>query len=195
MLIRSHQTVSTRITLRPVLRLTLSLALRLTLSLALRLTLFLAGLSLLAGCGFHLRGNIDLPAELARVYVSGQDRDLVAQLSEALEQNGAKIVPSGHAAALIDTVLIDLGTSHPQRQTLTTDSRGRATAYALHYEVVFSVTGSDGEPLQATQSISLERAFDYDPTRQLQAEQEERFLETQMQREAVARILQRLRRI
>ena len=183
MLIRNHQTVSTRITLR------------LALSLALRLALFLAGVSLLASCGFHLRGSIDLPAELARVYVSGQDPDLVEQLSKALEQSGAKIVHSGHAAALIDTAVIDLATSRPQRQTLTTDSRGRATAYALHYEVVFSVTGSDGKPLQPAQSISLERVFDYNPTRQLQAEQEARFLETQMRREAVARIVQRLRHI
>ncbi len=163
----------------------------------LRVASLLVGLSLLAGCGFHLRGSVDLPPELARVHVSGADRDLVERLSDALVQRGA-VVESEPGAG---TAHIDLSEARFERQVLTTDVTGRATAYAFRYRVVFGITGGDdtggddGAILQPARSITLERAFDYDPNRELQAEQEVRFLETEMRREAVLRIVRRLARL
>ena len=158
-----------------------------------RLTLLLTGLTLLAGCGFQLRGSIDLPPELARVSVVGADRDLVDRLSDALAQRGATVTDS--AAGV---VTIDLRESRFTREVLTTDIDGRASAYTLLYRVVFGVTAGDtpiAAPLQAAESLSLKRAYDYDPNRELQAEQEVRFLKTEMRREAVLRILRRLSRL
>ena len=146
---------------------------------------------LLAGCGFHLRGDLtgDLAPELARVQVTGADHDLVARLTEALAQRGAVVV-AGSAA---DAAVINLSAARFQRTALTTDSAGRTSAYALSYEVTFSITA--GAALQAAQTLSLNRALDYHPNRQLQAEEETRFLETEMRREMARRILQRLARI
>ena len=159
-----------------------------------RLMLLLTGLSLLAGCGFQLRGDIDLPPELARVSVVGADRDLVDRLSDALAQRGATVTDSAAGVATID-----LRESRFAREVLTTDSDGRATAYTLHYRVVFGVTAGDdtpiSTPLQAAESISLKRAYDYAPNQELQAEQEVRFLKTEMRREAVLRMLRRLSRL
>ena len=156
--------------------------------------LLLTGLSLLAGCGFQLRGNIDLPPELARVSVVGADRDLVDRLSDALAQRGATVTDS--AAGV---VTIDLRESRFTREVLTTDIDGRASAYTLLYRVVFGVTTGDDTPisasLQAAESLSLKRAYDYAPNQELQAEQEVRFLKTEMRREAVLRMLRRLSRL
>lgn len=153
------------------------------------LTLLLTGLSLLAGCGFHLRGAIDLPPALARVYVTGADRDLAGRLSDALAGRGAVVDTAAGAAR------IDLVEARFEREVLTTDANGRATAYLFRYRVVFDVTGGDGARLQAAESLSLARAFDYDPNYELQIEQEVRFLETEMRREAVLRMLRRLARL
>ncbi len=154
-----------------------------------------AGALLLAGCGFHLRGDLtgDLAPELARVQVTGADRDLVARLTEALAQRGAVVV-AGSAA---DAAVINLSAARFQRAALTTDSAGRTSAYALSYEVTFSITAgaAGGAPLQAAQTLSLNRALDYHPNRQLQAEEETRFLETEMRREMVTQILWRLMRL
>ena len=158
------------------------------------LMLLLTGLSLLAGCGFQLRGNIDLPPELARVSVVGADRDLVDRLSDALAQRGAAVTDSAPGVATID-----LRESRFAREVLTTDTDGRATAYALHYRVVFGVTTGDdtpiSAPLQAAESLTLKRVYDYASDRELQAEQEVRFLKTEMRREAVLRMLRRLNRL
>ena len=112
--------------------------------------LLLTGLTLLAGCGFQLRGNIDLPPELARVSVVGADRDLVDRLSDALAQRGATVTDS--AAGV---VTIDLRESRFTREVLTTDINGRATAYALHYRVVFGVTAGDDHRPFASRRVPL----------------------------------------
>ena len=148
------------------------------------------------GCGFQLRGNLDLPPELARVYVSGANRDLVDGLSAALAQRGAEVAASVRDAAHIHLVEGDFA-----RRVLTTDPRGRATAYTFRYRVTFRITTAgaadtattDTSP-QATESIVLQRAFDYDPNRELQAEEEVRFLKTEMRREMLQRLLLRLAR-
>ena len=129
--------------------------------------------------------------ELARVYVSGADRDLVERLSDALAERGVVVESEPGAGA----ARIDLSEARFERQVLTTDVTGRATAYTFRYRVVFGVTGDGGAVLQPARSITLERAFDYDPNRELQTEQEVRFLETEMRREAVLRILRRLSRL
>ena len=143
----------------------------------------------LTGCGFHLRGDIALPSELERVQVTGDDRELVAGLSDALERQGA-VVDSASDSARIDVVAADF-----QRRVLTTDARGRATAYRLRYRVEFNVTAADGTLLQSAESVTVERAYNYNPNRELQSEQEERFLKSEMSRQAVLRMLQRLARL
>lgn len=148
-----------------------------------------AGLILLAGCGFHLRGALDLGPELARVHITGGDREMVGHLSEALEQHGVAVAASAHRAAVID-----VGGRGFERAALTTDSRGRASAFEIRYRVAFSVTGDDGEALRPAHTLMISRAFDYDPTRQLQSEAEARFLETAMRREMAVLILQHLAR-
>ena len=151
----------------------------------------LAGLSLLAGCGFHLRAAIDLAPELARVYVTGADRDLAQHLGDALALRGALVIDDPEAGA----THIDLLEARFERKVLTTNAQGRASAYTLYYRITFRVTGGDGTPLQSDTSIALQRAFDYHHNRELQAEQEVRFLETDLRREAVRRMLQRLARL
>src|SRR5215471_19731636 len=49
--------------------------------------------SLLSGCGFHLRGEAQLPAGLDRVYVESSDPSgpLKRNVEHALERSGAKV--------------------------------------------------------------------------------------------------------
>jgi len=154
-----------------------------------RVAALATGLMLLTGCGFHLRGALDFGPELARVHITGDDREMVGHLSEALRQRGVVIATSAHQAAVIE-----VGGRGFERAALTTDSRGRASAYEIHYRVALRVTGGDGEALRPAHTIVISRALDYDPARQLQSEAEARFLETAMRREMAVRILQHLAR-
>ena len=139
--------------------------------------------AMLSGCGFHLRANTELPPTLAQVQVSGEDRDLVTALSAGLTANGAEVTSS--AAARIDLH------ANFSRQVLTTDANGRASAYTYLYRVSFTVH-TQAKPF--TDSFVLRRTFDYAAERELQAAQEQSFLQIDLRREAVTRILSRLSR-
>ena len=156
--------------------------------------------ALLTGCGFHLRGG-DWDLNSARVYISGDDMEMVAELTAALTQYGATVLdsidnPSGDSTTV---TRIQLHASHFDRATLTTDARGRASAFEIRYTISFSVTvagdsDGDGEVESRRRTVTLNRALDYDSSRQLQSEAESRFLETAMRREAAMRILQHIAR-
>ncbi len=146
--------------------------------------LLLMGCGVLAGCGFQLRGDFDLPPALAQVAITGADRELIAQLSDALQQHGAQVV-----AASQRVTVIDLPTSRFARTVLTAAASGRASAYAIAYEVVFTVRDGHGAVLQTAPPISLQRVYQYDPGKQLQAEPEMNFLKRDLRRAAVARML------
>lgn len=148
---------------------------------------------LLVACGFHLRGDLDLPPELARVQVVGSDRELVESVSAALARVGTILLDSDSAPS----ARLAVRAAPLERAVLTTDANGRATAYTFSYTVFYTVTvsGGGGESARPTQSVSLQRSYDYAPTQQLQSEQEELFLASEMRREAAARIVRRLARL
>ena len=139
---------------------------------------------LLAGCGFQLRGA-QLPPEFSRVAVVGDDRDLVVGLEKALARYA--LVEAAHGQ---HDAQIDISQSEFSRKVLTTDANGRANSYALHYQIAFSITV--GGELGINDSFALQRVYRYEPLRQLQAEREIAFLQTDMRDDAVARILNRL---
>ena len=148
----------------------------------------IAGIS---GCGFALRGNVNLPDTLDSVLVTGSDREMAGLLEDSLESSGASIVDSEDDASAV----LDLIESKFTRDVRTTDSNGRATAYTLRYKVNYDVRKSNGEEIQTNQSISQSRVLQYDPLQELQSEEEAEFLREEMQEEVVLQILRRLSRI
>ena len=100
-----------------------------------------------SGCGFQLRGEVELPAVLSRVSVEGESRELVDGLADALRRHGAVV----GSATIGVQVVVDADFS---RVVLTTDSDGRASAYALRYRVVFNVADGD-EILLDAETITL----------------------------------------
>ena len=147
-----------------------------------------AGMSL-GACGFHLRTEVPLPPELARVQISGADRDLVARLADELSARGAEV---GSSPDSTESAKLRI-TTDMRRAALSTGADGRATAYSLTYAVQYQLK-IPGETARAEKSFSLRRAFDYDAGRHLQAEAEARFLEDDLRREAAARVLSQLAR-
>lgn len=64
---------------------------------------FLLSSSLLvSGCGFHLRGKIDVPESLMRLHVKGTDVELVYDVEKSLKFSDIEIVAEGNNAALLD---------------------------------------------------------------------------------------------
>lgn len=147
-----------------------------------------AGL-LLSACGFHLRGQIDVPESLMRMYVKGDDIDLVRDIESSLRFSDIEIVDNESGVAVLDmsdTVYL--------REVNGTNSNGIATSYKLRYTVNYVVLDPDREVIQ-THKVFQDRFLAYDPAAVLVFEREEEFLKEDMRKELVSQILRRMSKI
>lgn len=112
----------------------------------------------LTGCGFHLRGAVDIPSHLEPIYI--QSGGLVGQVIEQRLRTSA--VPTTSIASEAGLTLRILAQSRSSR-VVAVDRAGKALAYALEFRVVFDAVGAGGKALIPEQQIILERTFDDNP--------------------------------
>jgi len=152
-------------------------------------TLFLLFLTtVVSGCGFHLRGQVELASVMAAPWVTGQDPELVIDLRRGLRQSGVAPVKDSAAA----TVFIDLATVEYSRWVNAVDSKGIATGYTLQYNVIYRVVEPSGQVLVSNSQLSFSRDLIYQSTQLLQKKEEEKALKASMRDEIVGRIIRRL---
>ena len=144
--------------------------------------------ALLAGCGFHLRGQVELAPIISAPWVTGQDPALVADLRNGLRQSSVDPVKDAASAS----VIIDLATVDYSRSVKSVDSQGTATGYTLQYEILYRVVDRTGRVLVDNTPLNFSRDLEYKSTELLQKKQEEEALKIAMRQEIVRRIIRRL---
>jgi len=157
---------------------------------ALRL-LMISTLLLLAGCGFHLRGNIDLPADLQRMYVEGTSKysGIGVELRRSLRANGVEVVDSRNAAQ----VVLKVSASNYKRRLLSVSGRsGKTAEYELQYSLNVALQDSQGKVLLAPQTLRQLRDYTFDRDNVLGKGNEESRFRGEMERDLVRQILRRL---
>jgi LPS-assembly lipoprotein len=128
-----------------------------------RLALVLALLGLLLGgglpgCGFQLRGAVDIPSDLSPVHVRGGG--LVARSIEGrLASSG---VPSAQQPADAG-LIIDILAEQRDSRVVAVDQDGKALAYMLTYRVRFAAVDGAGRTVIEPQTLALDRTFDDNP--------------------------------
>ncbi|NYF34324.1 LPS assembly lipoprotein LptE [Stenotrophomonas sp. JAI102] len=158
------------------------------------MTRFLLALVLtatLAGCGFHLRNKLMLPADTAAVQVvsTAPYSELVKLLRRGLQASGAQIADSdstGPAAQL--QVLSERWGDLP----IAIDAQGRAQEYSLRYAVIFIFRREDGSELVPQQVIELSRDYVSPPTDATGTTTEREILADELRREMSASIMRRI---
>ncbi len=146
---------------------------------------------IISGCGFHLRGDIILPALYERVYVVDKGySDVGKSLSRALENVGSKIVSSPEAATAVVTVL-SRGT---QRRALNVGGN-RVREFELQLDITFVVQDREGVQLADQQTISVVRNFQNDPNNVLAKDNEEQIIRREMMQPAIIQVLRRMKAI
>ncbi|GEM_PF-263282 len=148
---------------------------------------FLAALVLLAGCGFHLRGQADLP--FASAYVEAPETPLATQLRRSLRAAGRTLTERPEDAQ----VVIRLTDASRHKSILSLSGGGRVREYRLEYRVGMSVLAPDGRVLLPPSDTHLVRDYTYDESRALAKEQEEIALFQSMEQDALRAMLIRLR--
>lgn len=156
-----------------------------------RVAIILALVTLMAGCGFHLRGSRPLPPALQaiRVRIDQPYRvgspPLVDALQDRLRDRGA-LAEGGDAAVLR---ILDL---RLQKRVLSVSPvDGRAVEYELTTAADFNLR-KNGKELVPRQTLSVQKAYSFDNTERLASEGEEDDLLASMQADLADLILLRI---
>jgi LPS-assembly lipoprotein len=150
---------------------------------------WLAAMVLVAGCGFHLRGDMGLP--FAKLYVSGNNPSspTVGQLKQALGTT-----PHTKLVAKADDAEASLLVLSEEREKVISalSSAGRVREYELRLRVTFRLTDDKANELIPLSEIALFRLVSYNDTQILSKGAEEALLYTDMQNDIVQQILRRV---
>jgi LPS-assembly lipoprotein len=143
--------------------------------------------ALLAACGFHLRGQAQLPFE--SLHIPG-DNPLVIELKRNVAAaSGTRLMDKPSDAQAV------LGFTQELRDKiiLSFSSAGRVSEYQLRYRIGFRVTDAKGVKVYVpTSEILLTRDMAYSDAQVLAKEAEEALLYRDMQRDMVQQIIRRL---
>lgn len=152
------------------------------------LLLLVTTVSILASCGFHLKGQYYLPADLKQLYISSEKSysPLKTKLKQRLEQNQVTILKAQEANKAELRVLPE----RFQRKTLSLFPNGQVAEYELIYEVRYQVRQVGKEP--QTFSFELSREFEDDPNASLAKERERALILDELRVMASDRILSQL---
>jgi len=124
--------------------------------------LLVLSLTLLVSCGFKLRGQVELPPDMAVTYINvggsptTPPSELGFALRRVLETNGA-VVTTDPAEATANLVVLR---DDVRRRLVAASPGGVEREYTLTYTVDYRVTRADGSPL-AEGNVSLSRDLLY----------------------------------
>jgi LPS-assembly lipoprotein len=142
--------------------------------------------SIIAGCGFQLRGQAALPFSAA--HVTASDTSNVATALRRTLSSQQKLAATREAAP----VRIKLERETYSKDILALSSGGKVREYRLEYRVQLSVFDAAGKTLVEPTEINLSNDFSYSDEQVLAKAAEEASLNRVMEQDALRQILRRL---
>ncbi len=154
----------------------------------LRLAAGAGGLTMLAACGFALRGTADLP--FSTLYVAANDTsELGAQLRRYVRNTtNTRIVEDPKAAEAQLQILQETR----ERSILSLDATGRVREFELRYLFAFRVHDGKGQDYIPPTTIALKRDLTFSDATTLAKDYEANLLYRDMQNEAIQQVLRRM---
>ena len=151
--------------------------------------LLLAGLTALAGCGFHLQGSNSLPDGNRSIFLSSSDEltPFAVELRRAIERSGGRIAPASSEADLVVRIRSD----RSGRRVLSVSARNTPQEYEVYYNVEYSVDRG-GQEIVELQPLELVRNMNFDETQLLAKDREEELLRDAMARDLALLVVRRL---
>ncbi|AHE67183.1 LPS assembly lipoprotein LptE [Legionella oakridgensis] len=149
-------------------------------------------LLLLTGCGFHLRGMVDMPPWLDRVAIINQSehRELEQLLAEQLQAYHVD-VSSDPASA---HYWLFLQNDSFQQQIASVSSSTTPRQYQLIYTVQFKLQQAKGKEIIPSGQLVITRQLTVNSDRILGSDEEEAIIKREMRRDAALQMLYRLSR-
>ncbi|WP_426415939.1 LPS assembly lipoprotein LptE [Aestuariirhabdus sp. LZHN29] len=155
-----------------------------------RLPLMALGLLLIAGCGFQLRGEVDLASELRTLNVTGvqSGSNLSRTLRQSLANNGVEI-----SANAVNTLAI-LDHSSSQR-AVTFTGTGESAQYEVTSQIRFSLQNRNGTTLLGPDQQSAQSTYQADQNNTTASISERQLLDRELEWDLVRKVMLRLQAI
>ena len=136
-------------------------------------TLMLVVAVLNSGCGYHLRGEANLPPEMSRTQMVVDDdySALARRVRVLLERNGVQFVTAEQASAILEIPRNEVVT-----EVLTIADNARVREYRITHTVVFRLTDPAGHELIGWQTLRQAREISFDEQTILASSREQEYL-------------------
>jgi LPS-assembly lipoprotein len=156
---------------------------------AARFCLVLLATGLLAGCGFQLRGDVELSARMQAPYLEATDRytPFYGELKAALVGAGAALSPSSQSASAV----VHIHRDETGRKILTISAQNTPEEYEVFYTVEYSVSAAGAEILPR-QKLTLTRDYAYDDAAMLAKQHEEDDIRASLARDMASLVARRV---
>jgi len=155
-----------------------------------RVVWLLLVVTLLPGCGFQLRGAVDIPAARTPVFVEASGASVVAGLlRERLKLSGVPQASQARDARVI--VRVQDETRRTRVGAL--DRHGKIIASELFLTLKFDARDGAGKPLLESRGLELSRTFENPDVEVLGKQQEAAILYAEMAEDATTQVLAMLR--
>lgn len=149
-------------------------------------------LVLQTGCGFRLRGSVEIPAAYNPMLIQAPAGSPVERaIRDLLVGSQVALTTKSSEAKLTLRILSE----NRSERVAAVDLNGKTLAYELHYLVSFDAIGPDGQPRAAPQTLDLIRTFDNPDVEVLGKRLEQEMIYEDLAIEAADRILMRLRAV
>lgn len=152
----------------------------------------LAALAALGGCGFRLRGRLEIPPGYRPLLIEAPAQSSVAAIiRERMLASGIEVTRDPQAARL----RLKIYTERRDARVAAVDLKGKTLAWELHYLVDVEAFTSEGKVLLPRQTLDLSRIFDNPDIEVLGKQIEQEQIYADLAAEAADRILMRLRAV
>ncbi|WP_283788334.1 LPS assembly lipoprotein LptE [Bermanella sp. WJH001] len=146
--------------------------------------------TLLSACGFHLRGQVDLPVGLRILNLDAQAAETMTQnlLRQSMLSNGITL---SQDAPYTLKIISESG----NRRVLSVTSNAKASEYELTQNLSFKLLDANGEAVSEELNITSYRTLQYDADAEIGKAQEEANLRREMKQNNAYNVLIRLKAI
>jgi LPS-assembly lipoprotein len=151
-------------------------------------TPLLAAALLLAGCGFKLRGTLDLPENIRTVHLTAPSelRDDILALLESGGVGASTGIAEADASIMVSSERFS-------RRVLSVDpATGKEREFELAYTFAFGVSRSDSPTVIENGTVNLLRSYVFDPEAVIGSSREEDLLRDEMRRDAARQLMRRI---
>lgn len=147
---------------------------------------------LVAGCGFQIQGALTIPPEMARTYISVDDKNsqFYRALREQLQAAGIDIVDSAAASAATLSITFD----ETDQRVLSVSARNVPTEYEVYYTIRYGIDDGARNLLQP-QTLTVTRNYTYDSRLVLGKAREEELLRKAIVEDLVRIVMKQIARL